>query len=46
MTWDLKSTLAEMNPVAFNYLYQHASNGVHKDSFVSSGGAGLTFPSQ
>jgi hypothetical protein len=46
MTWDLTSTLAEMNPVAFNYLLQQASNGVHKDSFVSSGGAGLTFPSE
>jgi hypothetical protein len=46
MTWDLTSTLSEMNPVAFNYLCQHASNGAHKDSFVSSGGAGLTFPSQ
>jgi hypothetical protein len=46
MTWDLTSTLSEMNPVAFNYLYQHASNGSNKDSFVSSGGAGLVFPSQ
>jgi len=46
MTWDLTSTLSEMNPVAFNYLYQHASNGAHKDCFVSSGGAGLVFPSQ
>jgi hypothetical protein len=46
MTWDLTSTLGEMSPVAFNYLYQHASNGTHKDSFVSSGGAGLTFPSR
>jgi hypothetical protein len=32
--------------VAFNYYYQYASNGAHKDSFVSSGGAGLVFPSQ
>jgi len=46
MTWDLTSSLSEMNPVAFNYLYQHASSGAHKDCFVSSGGAGLTFPSQ
>ncbi len=46
MTWDMTSTLGEMNPVAFNYYYQHAFNGAHKDSFVSSGGAGLTFPSQ
>ena len=46
MTWDLTSTLGEMSPVAFNYLYAHASNGAHHDSFVSSGGAGLTFPSQ
>jgi hypothetical protein len=46
MTWDMTSALGEMNPVAFNYYYQHASSGVHKDSFVSSGGAGLTFPSQ
>jgi hypothetical protein len=46
MTWDMTSTLAEMNPVAFNYYYQHASSGAHKDSFISSGGAGLTFPSQ
>jgi len=46
MTWDLTSTLSEMNPVAFNYLYQHASNGSNNDSFVSSGGAGLVFPSQ
>ncbi len=46
MSWDLTSTLADMNPVAFNYLYQHASSGLYKDSFVSSGGAGLVFPSQ
>lgn len=46
MTWDLTSTLAEMNPVAFNYYYQHAATGAHQDSFVSSGGAGLTFPSR
>jgi GxGYxYP putative glycoside hydrolase C-terminal domain/GxGYxY sequence motif in domain of unknown function N-terminal len=46
MTWDLTSTLSEMAPVAFNYLYQHASNGAYEDSFVSSGGAGLVFPSQ
>ena len=46
MTWDLTSTLAEMNPVAFNYYYGHASNGVHKDCFVSASGAGTIFPSQ
>lgn len=46
MTWDMTSALGEMNPVAFNYYYQHASNGSNKDSFVSSGGAGLVFPSQ
>jgi hypothetical protein len=46
MTWDLTSTLGEMNPVAFNYLYQHASNGTKKDNFVSAGGAGIAFPSQ
>ena len=46
MTWDMTSTLGEMNPVAFNYYYQHAASGTYKDSFVSSGGAGLTFPSQ
>ena len=46
MTWDLTSTLAEMNPVAFNYYYEHASNGDHKDSFVSPGGAGSSFPSE
>ncbi len=46
MTWDLTSTLAEVNPVAFNYYYQHASNGTHKDNFVSAGGSGTIFPSQ
>ena len=46
MTWDLTSTLGEMNPIAFNYYYQHASSGAHQDCFVSSGGAGLVFPSQ
>jgi GxGYxYP putative glycoside hydrolase C-terminal domain/GxGYxYP_N second domain/GxGYxYP third domain len=46
MTWDLTSTLGEMNPVAFNYYYQHASNGEHMDSFVSAHGAGTSFPSQ
>src|SRR6185369_15329888 len=35
MTWDLTSSLAEMNPVAFNYIYGHASTGAHHDSFVS-----------
>ncbi len=46
MTWDLSPTLAEMNPVAFDYIYQHASNGAHKDNFVTPSGAGITFPSQ
>jgi hypothetical protein len=46
MTWDLTSTLAEVNPVAFNYYYQHASAGVHTDNFVSAHGAGTMFPSQ
>jgi hypothetical protein len=46
MTWDLSGTLAEMNPVALNYLYEHASNGEHKDNFISAGGAGLSFPSR
>ena len=46
MTWDLTSTLAEVNPVAFNYYYQHASSGAHKDNFVSAHGAGTLFPSQ
>jgi hypothetical protein len=35
-----------MSPVAFNYLYQRASNGAYQDNFVSAGGAGITFPSQ
>jgi len=46
MTWDLTSTLAEVNPVAFNYYYEHASSVSHKDNFVSAGGAGTIFPSQ
>jgi hypothetical protein len=46
MTWDLTSTLAEVNPVAFNYYYQHASTGAHNDNFVSAHGAGTLFPSQ
>jgi hypothetical protein len=46
MTWDLTSSLAEMNPVAFNYLYSRAAAGPHYDNFVSSGGTGLTFPSE
>ncbi len=46
MTWDLTSSLTEMNPVAFNYIYQHAANGPHHDSFISPGGAGISFPSQ
>ncbi len=46
MTWDLTSSLTEMNPVAFNYIYDHASNGAHHDNFVSPGGAGLSFPSK
>jgi hypothetical protein len=46
MTWDISPSLAEMSPVAFNYIYEHASNGAHKDNFVTPGGAGLTFPSQ
>jgi len=35
-----------MNPVAFNYYYQHASNGTCKDNFVTAGGAGISFPSR
>ena len=46
MTWDLTSTLGEMAPIAFNYLYENASTGEHQDQFISSGGAGLTFPSE
>ena len=46
MTWDLTSTLAEVNTVAFNYYYQHASIGAHKDNFISAHGAGTLFPSQ
>ena len=46
MTWDLTSTLGEMNPIAFNYYYLHASTGAYSDCFVSPGGAGVTFPSQ
>ncbi len=46
MTWDLTSTLAEVNPVAFDYYYQHASSGPHRDNFVSAHGAGTLFPSQ
>jgi len=46
MSWDLSSTLAEVNPVAFNYYYQHASSGAHKDNFISAHGAGTLFPSQ
>ena len=45
MTWDFSPTLPEMNPVAFNYYYQHASNGTYKDNFVTAGGAGVSFPS-
>ena len=46
MTWDLTSSLTEMNPVAFNYIYGNASNGAHHDNFVSPGGAGISFPSK
>lgn len=46
MTWELTSSLAEVNPVAFNYYYQHAASGSNDDCFVSPGGEGITFPSQ
>jgi hypothetical protein len=46
MTWDFTSTVAEVNPVAFNYYYQHAATGAHKDNFVAAHGAGTMFPSQ
>ncbi len=46
MTWELTSSLAEVNPVAFNYYYQHAADGSNNDCFVSPGGVGITFPSQ
>jgi hypothetical protein len=46
MTWELTSSLAEVNPVAFNYYYEHAAYGSNNDCFVSPGGKGLTFPSQ
>ncbi|MGH7953462.1 MAG: hypothetical protein ACREFE_16325 [Limisphaerales bacterium] len=42
----MTSSLAEVNPVAFNYYYQHAAYGSNNDCFVSPGGEGLTFPSQ
>ena len=46
MTWELTSSTAEVNPVAFNYYYQNAACGTNNDCFVSPGGEGLTFPSQ
>jgi hypothetical protein len=35
-----------VNPIAFNYYYQHAAIGSNSDCFVSPGGRGMTFPSQ
>jgi len=46
MTWDFSPTLLEMNAVAFNYYYAHASDGLSKDNFVTAEGAGVSFPSQ
>jgi hypothetical protein len=46
MTWELTSSLAEVNPVAFNYYYQQAAYGSNNDCFVSPGGEGMTFPSE
>jgi hypothetical protein len=46
MNWDLSGSLKDINPVALNYLYDHASGGAgaHKDFFVNAGG--IVFPSQ
>jgi hypothetical protein len=46
MTWDFSPSLADMNPIAHNYLYNHAADGASKDSFIAAGGAGTIFPSQ
>src|SRR5882672_9367619 len=46
MTWDFSPTLPEMNVVAFNYYYAHASDGLSKDNFATAEGAGVSFPSQ
>ena len=46
MNWDLTGSLAEVNPVAFNYYYRKAKMGAQFDSFVSAGGGSMIFPSR
>jgi hypothetical protein len=51
MNWDFTPTLADMNPVAFNFFYKNANDGTAPgkpgtDTFVAAGGSGLAFPSQ
>jgi hypothetical protein len=46
MNWDLTSSLAEMNSVAFNYYYRQAKKGPYIDSFVSASGGSTIFPSR
>ena len=46
MNWDMTPSLAEINPLEFNYLYRTASRGKVKDYFVNAGGPGLMYPSE
>ncbi len=46
MTWDFSPSLAEINPVAFNYYYQNASAGEYRDFFITASGPGIMFPSR
>lgn len=46
MTWDLSPELAAINPVAVNYLYEHATTGEHRDCFVTASGRGMVYPSK
>lgn len=46
MNWDMTPAIADLNPLAMNYIYQQASTGTYKDFFVSAGGEGICFPSE
>jgi len=46
INWDMSPSLAEINPLGFNYLYRTASRGKVKDYFLNAGGPGLMYPSE
>jgi len=46
MNWDMCPEIANLNPLAMNYIYETGSTGANKDYFLTAGGRGICFPAQ